>query len=125
MRRLFLCALAGLLVATPSASLALSVNLNQSAKVRLGAPARNVVVANPAVADVSLLGPQDLVIIGKGYGSADVVVTDAHGRTLFDQTVTVRAGDSGEVALIRGRETQSFACAPHCVPLDNRAGARP
>ena len=125
MRRLCLSALAGLLLALPAAGQAMTLGLNQSAKVRLSAPARNVVVANPAVADVSLLGPQDLVIIGKGYGAADVVVTDAQGRTLFDRQVTVRSPDTGQVTVFRGGETRTFACAPRCEPVDADARRTP
>ena len=98
MRRLAVCALIGLLVASPAAASSLSVRLDQGAKVRLPGPARNVVVANPKIADVNLLGPQDLVVIGKGYGVTNVVVTDAAGRVLFDGDIVVSAPDYGNVS---------------------------
>ena len=104
----------GLLVATPAAASALSVRLDQGAKVRLPGAARNVVVANPKIAVVNLLGPQDLVVIGKGYGVTNVVVTDAAGRVLFDRDIVVSAPDYGQVSYFRGGEARTFACAPRC-----------
>ncbi len=125
MRRLHACALAALLAAAPALAPALAhamtLGLNQSAKVRLSAPARNVVVANPAIADVNVVGARDIVIIGKGYGAADVVVTDAQGRTLFSEQVSVRADEGAEVAYVRGGETRNFACNPHCRPAETSA----
>jgi Flp pilus assembly secretin CpaC len=121
MLRLAVCVLAGLLIAAPAAAAPLSVHLDQGSKVRLPGAARNVVVANPRVADVNLLGPQDLVVIGKGYGVTNVIVTDALGRTLFDRDIVVSAPDQGQVSYIRGGEARTFSCSPRCEPLSPTA----
>ncbi|MDP3490463.1 MAG: pilus assembly protein N-terminal domain-containing protein [Phenylobacterium sp.] len=125
MRRLAVCALIGLFLATPAAASSLSVRLDQGAKVRLPGAARNVVVANPRIADVNLLGPQDLVVIGKGYGVTNVVVTDAAGRVLFDRDVVVSAPEYGQVSYIRGGEARTFACSPRCERIGEQDAQRP
>ena len=125
MLRLAVCAFAGLLIATPATAAPLSVYLDQGSKVRLPGAARNVVVANPRVADVSLLGARDLVVIGKGYGVTNVIVTDALGRTLFDRDIVVSAPDSGQVSYIRGGETRGFSCSPRCQPIGGDTTAAP
>jgi Flp pilus assembly secretin CpaC len=125
MLRLAVCALAGLLIAAPAAAAPLSVYLDQGSKVRLPGTARNVVVANPRVADVNLLGPQDLVVIGKGYGVTNVVVTDAQGRTLFDRDIVVSARSDGQVSYFRGGEIRTFSCAPLCQSIGDDTGQTP
>ncbi|MDO8902859.1 MAG: pilus assembly protein N-terminal domain-containing protein [Phenylobacterium sp.] len=117
MRRLAVCAILSLMVATPAAASSLSVRLDQGAKVRLPGAARNVVVANPRIADVSLLGPQDLVVVGKGYGITNVVVTDAAGRVLFDRDVVVSAPEYGQMSYIRGGQSRTFSCSPRCEQI--------
>ena len=118
MRRLAASALIALLIASPASASSLSVNLDQAAKVRLPGTARNVVVANPRIADVNLVGPHDLVVIGKGFGVTNVVVTDAAGRTLFDRDIVVSTPDYGQMSYIRGGEARTFACAPRCERID-------
>lgn len=118
MRRLAASAIIALLIASPATAASLSVHIDQATKVALPGTARNVVVANPRIADVSLLGPHDLVVIGKGFGITNVVVTDAAGRTLFNRDVVVSAPDYGQMSYIRGDETRTFACAPRCERID-------
>lgn len=124
MLRLVVCALAGFLIAAPAAAAPLSVYLDQGSKVRLPGAARNVVVANPRVADVNLLGAHDLVVIGKGYGVTNVIVTDALGRTLFDRDIVVSAPENGQVSYIRGGETRGFSCSPRCEPTGDNTQRR-
>lgn len=118
MRRLAACAIIALLIASPASASSLSVHLDQAAKVRLPGTARNVVVANPRIADVNLVGARDLVIVGKGFGITHVVVTDSAGRTLFDRDVVVSPPDHGQMSYIRGGEARTYACAPRCERID-------
>ena len=66
-----------------------------------------------------------LVVIGKGYGVTNVIVTDALGRTLFDRDIVVSAPDSGQVSYIRGGETRGFSCSPRCQPIGGDTTAAP
>lgn len=124
MRPLFVSALAALAVVAPALASAMTLDLNETTKVRLSAPARDVVVANPEIVDVSLLGPSNIAIIGKGYGSADVLVTDEHGHTLFSQRVNVRSSEGAEVSYLRGpeggsrgAEVRTYICGPTCMQV--------
>ena len=80
----------------------------------LSRPARDVVVGNPQVADVTLLDSRNLVVLGKGYGTTNVLVVDRAGRTIVDHRVIVAASDLGAVSLLRGAEVRTYACAPIC-----------
>ena len=107
-------AAAAVLTVSPGPALAVMVHMDQTTVVELRAPVGNVLVANPAIADVSLISPQKLAILGRSYGLTNVIVTDRMGRTIFQQQVNVAAAPTGRVSLYRGALVNNFACAPHC-----------
>jgi Flp pilus assembly secretin CpaC len=105
----------------------LSVGLNQSLRVPLGGAAYSVVVANPAIADVTMVDAHSVVIIGKSNGSAEVMVLDTGGKTLLDSIVTVspagdRPGQEGEVTIFLGSTPHEYVCAPRCVGDSVKSG---
>jgi len=113
MRRLAFLAFAATLAAQPAAAEILTVRLDQSARVRLSAPARDVVVGNPGVADVSMLDSRNIVVLGKSYGVTNLLVVDRAGRTILDRDIVVGA-PQGSVSVYRGPAVSSYACAALC-----------
>lgn len=112
--RLVLAAMAAILLATPAAAAEpLRVGIDQSTRVQLSGTARDVVVANPAVADVTMLGGRNLVVLGKRFGVTSVLVVDALGRTIMDRTIVVAAPE-GSVSVYRGALGSAYACSPTC-----------
>jgi hypothetical protein len=121
MRQLaFSLALAFAPVAALAASL--GVPLDQSAFVTLPAPAHNVIIGNPAIADVSVADQRHIIITGKGAGVTNLVVTDAGGRAIFDRQIVVGAEPGNRVALISGGQVVSYTCSPVCEQVGG-AGA--
>jgi Flp pilus assembly secretin CpaC len=112
--RLALLLTAALLAAFPASAETLTVNKDQSTRIMLSRPARDVVVGNPQVADVTLLDARNIVVLGKGYGLTSVLAVDHAGRTIVDHQIMVGAPDVGAVSLLRGAEVQTYACAPLC-----------
>ena len=111
---------AAALLALPAAAAAqsrpLNVDIDQSTRVQLRAPAGSVIVSNPRIADVTVVDANTLFITGKGYGVTEVVAVDVLGRTVFQSQVVVTAGDSGRVRVWRGAEATEMACASTCSP---------
>ena len=110
-------ALASILALAPVAALAasLGVPLNQSVLVSLPAPARNVFLGNPTVADVTMSDQRHVVVTGKTGGVTNLIVTDERGRTIFDRQIVVSTAANGDrVSLINGGNVISYACAPSC-----------
>ena len=60
----------------------LNVEIDHATRVQLRAPAGSVIVANPRIADVTVVDANTLFITGKGYGVTEVVAVDAAGRPL-------------------------------------------
>ncbi|MHB8285742.1 MAG: pilus assembly protein N-terminal domain-containing protein [Caulobacteraceae bacterium] len=113
---------AALLVA-PVAAKALVVPINHSARLNIAGTASSVVVGNPTIADVTVVDSHTVYVMGKGYGSTDVVVLDARGRTLFTGDVTVSAA-GGTVSVYRGAVKSNVACDPGCAETTELAGSQ-
>jgi hypothetical protein len=109
-------ALALILALAPAAGMAagLGVPLNQSILVALPAPAHNVFLGNPTVADVAVSDQRHVVVTGKASGVTNMIITDEAGRTIFDREIVVGALAGNNVALINGGNVISYACAPAC-----------
>jgi hypothetical protein len=111
--------LAQLALATPSlAAEGYSVTIDQSSHITIPAGARDILIGNPAIADVSVIDNRNLVLLGRGYGVTNLLVLDGRGRTLVDRQVVVSAPDAGQVRFVRGgkggAEMATYACAPAC-----------
>ena len=112
--RTMLVALAALVMAAPAAAETMRIELDHSTRVRLPSPARDILLANPDVADVTMLDTRNLVILGKSYGMTHLLIVDTAGRTVFDRDLVVSAPVKGQVSLYRGPDQRNYACAPEC-----------
>ena len=107
---LALTALAGAAQAAPS----LVVPIDQSTPLTLPRGARDVLIGNPAIADVAVIDAGKAVISGRGYGVTNLVVIDQLGRTVLERQVVVAAPSQGRVSVIRGPRVEEYACAGGC-----------
>lgn len=104
----------------------LSVGVNDVRMVRLARPARNVVVGNPAVADVTVENPRLLMLFGKRPGGTRLSVLDAAGNPILDAPVVVDQGTSASVTVLHaggksveaGGKSVVFDCAERCVKAE-------
>lgn len=94
----------------------LNVEIDHATRVQLRAPAGSVIVANPKIADVTVVDANTLFITGKGYGVTEVIAVDALGRPLFQSQVVVSAGSAGSVRVWRGAQATEMACGSSCSP---------
>ncbi len=116
--------------ATPApAGNRISIGLNQTLRIPLTGTASSVVVANASIADVTMVDAHSAVVIGKAFGTAQVMVLDSAGRTLLDSLVTVsaqpdsRMGSEVQVTLFRGGQPAvHYNCGGRCE-ADGPTGA--
>ena len=106
----------GAAVAVQAQSRPLNVEIDHATRVQLRAPAGSVIVANPKIADVTVVDANTLFITGKGYGVTEVIAVDALGRPLFQSQVVVSAGSTGSVRVWRGAQATEMTCAASCAP---------
>lgn len=106
-------AMATLAIAGVAQAQSLSLPIDQAERIALRGAARDVIIGNPAIADVTVVDERNLVITGKGYGSTNLIVLDAAGRTLVNRQILVIA-DEGRVSFYRGSAISSYSCSPRC-----------
>ena len=109
------CALAaiGLALAGPAFA-TVNVRLDQNTVMDLRGPAGTVLIGDPAVVDVNLISPRRIAILGRGYGSTNVIITDRMGHVIFQQEVEVSRPSSNRVSIYRGGLVANFTCSPTC-----------
>jgi Flp pilus assembly secretin CpaC len=94
----------------------LIVKYDQSQLLRLPQPAAEIIIGNPAIADVSVQSGNLLVVTGKTFGITNMIVLDAARNVIWDQRVMVKRDEGKVVNLQRGTDRQSYNCTPQCNP---------
>jgi hypothetical protein len=93
---------------------AVDVRIDEARLIRLDRDAVQVIVGNPAIADVAAQGSRLLVITGKSYGSTNVIALDAQGREIISAQLGVAPNDARLVTVYRGALRTSLHCTPDC-----------
>jgi pilus assembly protein CpaC len=65
------------------------LSMGSGQQINLGSAITDVVVANPAIADVEVKSSRQLYILAKSAGETTIIATDAAGRTVYSATVRV------------------------------------
>ena len=94
----------------------LIVKYDQSQLLRLPRPAAEIIIGNPAIADVAIQSGNLLVITGKTFGITNIIALDAERNVIQDQRILVRRDEVKVVNLQRGTHRQSYNCTPQCNP---------
>lgn len=108
---------AGCFVLAASAAQAadFKVELNESKALHLAKPVSTVVVGNPAIADVTVEGSTLIYVMGRSFGTTNLLATDNEGKPVLDLDVSVVSQGSSTVTLTRGSGGQlTYNCTPRC-----------
>lgn len=68
---------------------ALTIEVNEGTLIRLDAPASEVFIANPDIADVQVKSNRVIYIFGKAQGETTFYALDKDDKTLFSSTISV------------------------------------
>jgi Flp pilus assembly secretin CpaC len=90
------------------------VAIDEARLIRLDADAAEVIVGNPAIADVTAQSARILVVTGKSFGATNLIALDAKGREILAARLGVGEGSRRLVRLYKGTHRQSLHCAPDC-----------
>lgn len=104
------------LATTPSKADDLIIKFDQSQLLRLPKPAAEIIIGNPAIADVSIQTGNLLVITGKTFGITNIIALDAERNVIQDQRILVRRDENKVVNIYRSGDRASYNCAPQCNP---------
>ena len=120
-----LIALVGTLALSAPASAGVVARIDEATAVTLSGSAASVIVGNPAVADVNIVDRRRIAVLGRTYGTTNIMVFDAAGRMIYNDLVTVTSPSAGHVSMFRGALVNNYTCGPRCerTPMPGEEGA--
>ena len=105
-----LAGLTGLFLATTANAAEIEVALDQVRILTFDGPVKTVFVGNPVIADITVIDPNHVFILGKNFGTTNVVALDAKGRETLNEQITVRERPGSAVTLQRGTAKTTLNC---------------
>lgn len=108
--------------AQDNSSRVIHIPLHKAGIVKLSGAANNVIVGNPAVADVTVENPTTLVLFGRGPGETNILVLGAGQKEILSAAVVVATDKDRQLSVLapsRGKDAGMieilYACADRCV----------
>jgi Flp pilus assembly secretin CpaC len=95
---------------------AVIVTVDRARVFRVPRPAATVIIGNPSIADATIEDERTLVLTGRSFGVTNLIILDADGNPIVDQTVVVRGHETNTVRIYRRSMRETLACAPVCEP---------
>jgi Flp pilus assembly secretin CpaC len=109
MRRVLVAALlAGL--ALPAQADTLTVSLDEVQTVTFPRPVSTVNVGNPAIADITMIDSRRAFILGKSFGSTNIIALGKDGEAVSNTHVSVLSRQQATVTLQRGTQRTTYNC---------------
>ena len=104
----------GLFASSTSAS-TIKVLVDEAKIIELNRPVNEVIIGNPAIADVAVQGKNVLVFTGKSAGHTNVILLDENNRQILNRKVHVStSNENGMVILQMGSSRRSYHCGTIC-----------
>ena len=114
MRRTLLATLAFLSTA-PAHAAGVSVSMDEVRTVTFPKSVATVYVGNPSIADINMIDSRHAFVLGKGYGSTNMVALDQDGKQVSNTHISVLSRQDASVTLQRGANRITYTCtAAHC-----------
>jgi hypothetical protein len=103
--------LAPALFSMPAHAGAISVPIDQAKVITFAAPVSTVYVGNPSMADVTVIDPHRVFVLGKAFGTTNLIALDQAGKLMSNDALKVEGHDTNTVTLNRGSAQFTYACA--------------
>src|ERR1700685_1833199 len=116
MRRTLFAALV-VVAASPSYADGVAISMDEVRPITFPKPVATVYVGNPSIADINMIDARHAFVLGKGYGSTNIVALNHDGVQVADTHVEVLANTDRQstVVLNRGAARVTYSCtADHC-----------
>lgn len=102
-----------LVLPSPAFAAGLAISMDEVRTVSFDTPVATVYVGNPAIADVNMIDARHAFVIGKGFGSTNIIALDGSGKEVADTQIAVLSGAAGSdstVLLNRGTQRVTYSC---------------
>jgi len=84
-------------------------------RVRLDRPAGTILVGNPTIADVTVLGKDTVFVSARSIGSTNIIALDENNNEIRTFEVFVREPKTKRVVLRNAGQAENYQCAPDCL----------
>lgn len=96
----------------------IALSMDEVRTVSFAVPVSTVYVGNPSIADITMIDARHAFVIGKGFGSTNMVALNSDGKQVFDTSIAVSASavnTGSTLVLNRGTQRATYSCtANHC-----------
>lgn len=106
-RRLIRFAAVAAIVPLPVLAGEIQIPLDNVLSMTLDRPAKTVYVANPAIADITVIDPRHILILGKSFGTTNLLTLDASDRETMNAQLIVTERVGRPVTIQRGSSAHS------------------
>ncbi|HVZ27252.1 MAG TPA: pilus assembly protein N-terminal domain-containing protein [Rhizomicrobium sp.] len=111
---------ASLVLAAPAPVFAAGYGLamDEVRTVTFEKPVATVYIGNPTIADINMIDASHAFLIGKAYGSTNIVALDSTGKQIFNAPVAVMARNDSSLVVNRGAQRTTYSCnTSNCVAV--------
>jgi len=84
--------------------------MDQVRMVTFRTPVKTVFVGNPLIADVTVVDSTRIFLMGKNFGTTNLVALDENGNQVSNDRITVQGRGGEMVTLHRGSSQTTMAC---------------
>ena len=71
-------------------------------------------MGNPTIAEVTTVDPTHVFVLGKTFGTTNLIALGSNGRPIANEQVVVFGRRMGVVTLQRGAAQYNYTCPAHC-----------
>lgn len=103
--------LAALSLAPAAEAREINVPMDEVRIVTFPTAVSTVYVGNPAIADVTVIDSRRVFLLGKNFGSTNLVALDAKGNPAVSERITVFSRQGATVTLHRGAAQVTYSCS--------------
>ena len=115
MRHCLATAFAFTLTATSALASGVTVPIEEVRTVTFGKAVATVYVGNPSIADVNMVDSRHGFVLGKSYGTTNVIALDSEGREISNVPVSVSETRGSTVTVFHGPAQVTMSCGgPRC-----------
>jgi Flp pilus assembly secretin CpaC len=101
----------------------LRVYMDHARVLKLDRPASKVIIGNAKVADATVADARTIVLTGRSFGTTNLVLLDADGNAILDETILVSIDEGNTVRVYRQTDRSVLSCTPNCEQHTQQSGA--
>ena len=90
------------------------LTMDQVRPYQIEQPAGNIVIGNPAIADITVQDNQNILLFGKSPGLTNIFIFDEQGNTIENVMVRVRSQNSDMLTFYHGAARTTYNCTSNC-----------